>query len=98
MANTTLLTILISSLVFIVFIVSSLAIYYFSTRKNLKGQREHFRRLHQDLHVGQKVIFSNGFYGTVKKVGDEKVDIGISHGTIVTVSRFAISEIVDDKK
>lgn len=86
--------ILVSSLTFIVFVVVILGIYYIFSRKNMKHQQQYFEKLHAELQVGKRVICANGLYGTVKKVDEEKVDVEIAKGVVITVSRFAISEVL----
>ena len=86
--------ILVSSLTFIVFVVVILGIYYIFSRKNMKHQQQYFEKLHAELQVGKRVVCANGLYGTVKKVDEEKVDVEIAKGVVVTVSRFAISEVL----
>ena len=86
--------ILVSSLTFIVFVVVILGVYYFFSRKNMKRQQQYFEKLHADLQVGKRVICAKGLYGTVKKMDEEKVDVEIAKGVVITVSRFAISEIL----
>ncbi len=86
--------IIVSSLVFIVSVIGALAIYYLFSRKNIKKQHDYFEKLHNDLQVGNKVVFSNGLYGKVKRINDETVDIEIAKGVAITVSRFSISEII----
>ena len=86
--------ILVSSLTFIVFIVVILGVYYFLSRKNMKRQQQYFAKLHADLQVGKRVICANGLYGTIKKMDEEKVDVEIARGVVITVSRFAISEVL----
>ena len=63
----------------------------------MKRQQQYFEKLHealQALQVGKRVICANGLYGTVKKVDEEKVDVEIAKGVVITVSRFAISEVL----
>ena len=86
--------ILVSSLTFIVFVVVILGIYYIFSRKNMKRQQQYFEKLHSELQVGKRVVCANGLYGTVKKVDEEKVDVEIAKGVVITVSRFAISEVL----
>ena len=86
--------ILVSSLMFIVFVVVILGIYYIFSRKNMKRQQQYFEKLHAELQVGKRVVCANGLYGTVKKVDEEKVDVEIAKGVVITVSRFAISEVL----
>lgn len=63
---------------------------------SMKQRREHFKTLHENLTVGNQVIFSNGLRGKVKRVGKDTVDIEVKSGTIIEVSRFAISEIIGE--
>ena len=86
--------ILVSFLTFIVFVVVILGIYYIFSRKNMKRQQQYFEKLHAELQVGKRVVCANGLYGTVKKVDEEKVDVEIAKGVVITVSRFAISEVL----
>ena len=86
--------ILVSSLTFIVFVVVILGIYYIFSRKNMKRQQQYFEKLHAELQVGKRIVCANGLYGTVKKVDEEKVDVEIAKGVVITVSRFAISEVL----
>jgi preprotein translocase subunit YajC len=87
-------SVLTSSVVFVVFIVIALVGYGLLSQRGIKRQKKHFAELHEKLAVGQKVMFANGLLGTLKRVGDETVDIKIKSGEIMEVSRFAISEIV----
>ena len=86
--------ILVSSLTFIVFVAVILGVYYFFSRKNMKRQQQYFEKLHDDLQVGKRVICANGLYGTVKKIDEEKTEVEIAKGVIITVSRYAISEVL----
>ena len=86
--------ILVSSLTFIVFVAVILVVYYFFSRKNMKRQQQYFEKLHGDLQVGKRVICANGLYGTVKKIDEEKTEVEIAKGVIITVSRYAISEVL----
>lgn len=60
----------------------------------MKRQQQYFEKLHADLQVGKRVICANGLYGTIKKMDEEKVDVEIARGVVITVSRFAISEVL----
>ncbi|WP_086349496.1 preprotein translocase subunit YajC [Candidatus Enterococcus clewellii] len=86
--------ILASSVVMIVFLLVMALVYYFLNFKNVKKQKEHYRKLHQELAVGQQVIFLNGVYGTLTRVGNETVDVKVKSNAVMEVSRFAITEVV----
>ena len=51
--------------------------------------------LQSKLKPGTKVLCANGIYGKVTAVDDDKVFVEIAAHTIVTVSRYAIQEIVE---
>lgn len=85
-----------SSIVLIVFIIIIIAIYYFISSRGMKKQKEHFKKLHESLKVGQKVQFGNGIYGTLKRIGDETCDVQVKNGAVMEVSRYSISEIVEN--
>lgn len=91
-----LVQILISVATFVAFVAIFLLIQYSRNYKALKRQKEHFKELHQSIKVGDKIAFSNGFYGTIRGISSdgEKVDVKIKEG-IVTISRYAIMEILD---
>lgn len=74
--------------------VCTFGFYYYVGYRNMKQQKKHFETLHRELSVGQKVEFANGLRGKVKHVGDEECDIEVKSGAIMTVSRYAISQII----
>lgn len=83
-----------SSIVMIAFVVVMALVYYFFNYQHLKRQKQHFTELHQKLESGQNVIALNGLYGTLIRVGDETVDLKTKSGTVMEISRFAITEII----
>lgn len=89
-------SILVMLAAFLVLIVIIFGIYFVLSRRGMKQQRHYFEKLHQELHVGKKVICAQGIYGTIKKLDQEKAEIEIAEGVIITVSRYAINDIVHD--
>lgn len=87
--------ILLYALVMIALLLIMLLFYYLFNLKNIKKQKEHFRKLHNQLNVGKQVVFMNGIYGTLVRVDEATVDIKVKSGHVMEVSRFAISEIID---
>jgi preprotein translocase subunit YajC len=83
-----------SSIVMIAFIILVLVVYYLTSFRGVKKQKEHFSQLHTALAKGQKVSFANGIYGVVSSVGTDTVDVQVKSGAIMTISRYAISEIM----
>lgn len=95
MNNILWMSILASSIVLIILIILIVIVYYFISKKGMKSRKTHFESLHQSLAKGQTVVFSNGLYGQIQSVSKETVDIQVKSGAVMTVSRYAISEIVD---
>lgn len=87
--------IIVSVVTVVLFIVILLLVQYLRNRKSIKEKQQYFEELHKSLKVGNRVSFSNGFYGQIHKINnDETVDIKIKEG-IITVSRYAIMEILN---
>lgn len=87
--------IILTSIILIVFVILTLGVYYLASRRELKNKKKHFENLHLNLTKGQTVEFSNGLIGKITKVGEEYCDIQIKSGAVITVSRFAITRLVD---
>lgn len=80
--------------IMLLLLVVMLLFYYFFNIKKMKQQKAYFSQLHQNLAVGKQVVFMNGIYGRLTRVGEETVDIKVKSGEVMEVSRFAISEII----
>lgn len=85
--------ILFTSIALIIIIILIIAVVYIVNIKNLKKQKEHFKEIHQNLQVGTKVEVLNGFYGKVAAINEETIDLKVKSGSIIEVSRFAVTKI-----
>ncbi|HLQ82534.1 MAG TPA: preprotein translocase subunit YajC [Pseudogracilibacillus sp.] len=83
-----------SSIALIILIILIILIYFLINLRGVKKRKEHFSNLHQSLKKGQKVMFSNGIYGTIVEVKKDIVEIKVKSGTLMEVSRYSISEII----
>lgn len=86
--------ILASSIVLIAFILLSAILFGLLNMRKMKAKKQYLKELHQNLKIGQNVIFSGGLYGSLTRVGTETVDVKVKSGTVIEVSRYAISEIL----
>ncbi|MFM1524683.1 MULTISPECIES: preprotein translocase subunit YajC [Helcococcus] len=82
-----------SSIVFIVFILIIFAIIQIFNILNLRKSREYYKKLHESLKPGVRVMLNNGIYGVLTRVGKNEVDIEIAKNVIITADRFSIREI-----
>ncbi|MCI1666351.1 MAG: preprotein translocase subunit YajC [Atopobiaceae bacterium] len=69
-------------------------IYTIWSQGKVKRQKGYYEDIHKTLAVGQRVMFSDGIYGTVQRVGTEVCDIKVKSGAVMEVSRYAIQQIV----
>ncbi|MFM1539598.1 preprotein translocase subunit YajC, partial [Helcococcus bovis] len=60
---------------------------------NLRKSREYYKKLHESLKPGVRVMLNNGIYGVLTRVGKNEVDIEIAKNVIITADRFSIREI-----
>lgn len=84
-----------SAVALIIIIALTVLVYFFVANSKLKKQKAHFSNLHQNLKVGSKIIFCNGIYGKIIKIGKDTVDVEVKSGAVMTISRYAISSILD---
>lgn len=89
--------ILASSIVFLVFLIVAGLVFFFLNWKRMHKQKGYYENIHRTLNVGQRVMFSDGLFGTLVHVRKESCDIKIAPDVVIEVSRFAIQEILDGK-
>lgn len=66
----------------------------FISAKNIKKRTSELKNVHVELKSGMKVIFCGGIQGKVISVEKENVEIEIAKNTVITVSRYAIQNII----
>ncbi|EOL43602.1 preprotein translocase subunit YajC [Enterococcus caccae] len=91
-------TILLYGSILVLLVLTTAFFQYFFQAKHIRKKKEYFAQLHQKMQVGNQVILMDGVYGTLLRVGIETVDVKVKSGEVMEVSRFAITEIVPDKK
>lgn len=78
------------ALIFLVF-------YFILIRPQQKKINQHQAML-DAIKAGDKVITGGGVYGTVTKANDEKLDVKIAEGLVITVHRATIRDVINDEK
>ncbi len=68
----------------------------FISARNMKKNRETMRKLQEGIRVGARIMFGGGIYGKIVKVKNDVIDVEISKGTVIQISRYSIQEIVSD--
>ena len=50
------------------------------------------RALIEALEVGDEVVTIGGIFGTIRELGDDRIELEVSPGVVVTVARNAIAQ------
>ena len=64
----------------------------------MRKKRKSFSDLHKNMKVGMNVIFSGGIYGKIVKINEDMVDVEISKGVVIKVSRYIIQNEIPDPR
>ena len=66
---------------------------------NMRKRRKQVGEIYTTLAVGSKVIFGGGILGKVVRMGEgEFIGVEVAPKMILEISRFAVQQIVTDKK
>lgn len=72
--------------------VAALIVTIISAR-NMKKSRDSMQVLQEQIKVGAKIMFGGGIFGTIVKIDDDKIDVEISKGVVITILRYAIQGV-----
>ncbi len=61
--------------------------------RNMKKSRDSMAVLQEQIKVGAKIMFGGGIFGTIVKINDDKIDVEISKGVVITILRYAIQGV-----
>lgn len=66
---------------------------------NMRKRRKQVVDIHTTLAVGSKVLFGGGIYGKVVRIdeAEETIGVEVAPKTILTISRFAVQGIDNEK-
>lgn len=78
----------------VLFVVCALIVWILSAR-NMKHNREAMAALQQGIKVGAKVLFAGGIYGKIVKIKDDLIDVEVSKGTVIQISRYSIQSVLE---
>lgn len=79
----------------LVILVALVAFWAIVLRPARAGQRR-VQQLQADLEVGQEVVLSAGIFGTIRALTEQKIEIEIAPGTVITVARQVVVRRVDE--
>lgn len=65
----------------------------FISARGMRRKRESISEVHTGLCIGSQIMFAGGIYGRVVGIEEETVNVEVSKGTIIKISRYAIQSI-----
>jgi preprotein translocase subunit YajC len=64
-------------------------------RPGVRRERDR-RQMQSALQVGDEVVLTSGFFGTITAVHDDRAEIELAPGTVVTVALGAVGGLAPD--
>lgn len=78
----------------LLFFVAIAAVFWLLIiRPNIRRQRQQVA-MQDAVQVGDRVMLTSGFYGTLRALADDRVEVELAPGTTVTVARGAIGAVI----
>jgi preprotein translocase subunit YajC len=77
--------------ILVYFAVIAVAFFLLIVRPQRKRLTAH-RALVSALEVGDEVVTTGGIFGTIRALDDERVQLEVSAGVVITVARAAIAQ------
>ena len=73
----------------VLLIIAALVLSFMSAR-NMKKSRERMADLQKNIKIGASVMFSGGIYGKIVGIKDDVIDVEVSKGVVLQISRYSI--------
>ncbi len=83
-------------LVNLLFFVGLLALVYLMLIRPARKRAREQAQLQQSLSTGDKVMLTSGIFGSVVLVDDERVQVEVAPGTVLSVHPGAVGKRVED--
>ncbi len=76
------------------FAVLIIAFYLLIIRPQMKRQKDQ-AALMASLAVDDRVVTMGGVYGTIRSLDDERVELEVAPGTVITIARSAVARKIE---
>ncbi len=84
--------------VLLIWILVFFGIFYFLAIRPQRRQKQAHREMVAMMKRGDEVVTIGGVFGTVRKIGDDWIELEVARGTRVRFLKRAISSIVSDEE
>jgi len=81
-----------------VLFMAALVVLWFLLTRNARAQRRQVAEFQADVKVGDEVIITAGIFGTVRSVSEDRVELEIAEGTVITVARQVVVRPVPNEE
>lgn len=81
----------------LLFFVAILAIFWLFLIRPAKRQQRAQAALHAALKTGDEVVLSSGIFGRIVALTDDKAEVEIAPGTVITVARQVVVRRIEDE-
>lgn len=71
------------------FLAALVALWFVMTR-NARAQRRQVAEFQAEVQIGDEVIITAGIFGTVRSLDEDRVQLEIAEGTVITVARQVV--------
>lgn len=81
-------------------VVAAFVLFWAVVMRPARNQQRQTQRVQSELAVGDEVVISAGIFGTIRSLDDQRVQLEIAPGTVVTVARQVVvrrASEVDDR-
>jgi preprotein translocase subunit YajC len=75
-------------------LVAIVALIYLLMIRPASRRNRELASLQEGLGPGDRVMLTSGFFGTVRALEDDRLDLELAEGMVVTVARGAVARIV----
>ncbi len=84
--------------VLLIWILVFFGIFYFLAIRPQRRQKQAHREMVAMMKRGDEVVTIGGVFGTVRKIGDDWIELEVARGTRVRFLKRAISSIVSEEE
>lgn len=78
-------------------LVGIILVFWLLVIRPASRRNREMARLQSALKVGDRVILGSGFYGTLRSVDDDPIDVQLADGVVVQVARGAVVRVIPDE-
>ena len=64
--------------------------------RNMKKNRQSMQELQNKIQIGARILFGGGIYGKIVKIKEDVIDVELSKGLVIQISRYGIQEVVSN--